>query len=487
MAVAIDNPVAQQTSSGTNVSFSYTSSGGADRLLLAQTKLNGAGQANSGTYAGAALSVVDTTGSVRMFSKTAPATGANTLAFALSTYGNLFVNAANFTGVDQTTPLGAAVTNSGASSAPNSGSVTCPANGMVFGGVGTNYTTSAPGAGSGTTLAGSVRSGGTGHSKAAGYRTNTGAIVFTLGSTPNWDVQAYPINPVSAAGVTGTIAATNASDTASAAGTPVLVGTIAKTNGNDTASAFGWPVNVGTIAKTNGSDSAAASGSPVNVGTVTATNGNDSAALAGSVGSNISGTIAATNASDTAAAAGTPVNVGTVAATIAGDTAALVGKLVLVGTIAVTNGNDTAALSGAAGAVVGTIAATEGRDGCVAAGISGNPVVEQPTGGYVHYPRTRTDEQLREARIKFGVIPLQVKKAAKRVAKRVIAEHETPIEYFHEHRPQVEAQLRAELAKLVEPPQWTNAFIEQIGIVLERLARDHAQDEEDEEMLLLLY
>lgn len=199
MAVAINNPVTQDTSSGTSVSFSYTSSSGSDRVLLAQSRSN-AGTVTACTYAGASLTALNTTGSLITWLRIAPATGSNTLAFTISSYGSVQASVANFTGADQTTPTGTAVTAAGTSTAPSSGSVTCPTNGIVWGGQTSDYTTSgAPTMGSGVTSGGSIRNASGGHTKSAGYRENTGPISFTLSSSSAWNVQAYPINPVAAA------------------------------------------------------------------------------------------------------------------------------------------------------------------------------------------------------------------------------------------------------------------------------------------------
>jgi hypothetical protein len=131
------------------------------------------------------------------------------------------------------------------------------------------------------------------------------------------------------AGVTGTLAVTNANDTSAASGTTTVVGTLARTNANDAVSASGTTTVVGTLARTNANDSVAASGS---------------------VGGAVSGTVAYTNANDTSAASGTTT---------------------VTGTVARTNANDSVAASGAAGAVTGTVAATNANDSVSASGTAG--------------------------------------------------------------------------------------------------------------------
>jgi hypothetical protein len=131
------------------------------------------------------------------------------------------------------------------------------------------------------------------------------------------------------AGVTGTLAVTNANDTSAASGTTTVVGTLARTNANDAVSASGTTTVVGTLARTNANDSVAASGS---------------------VGGAVSGTVAYTNANDTSAASGTTT---------------------VTGTVARTNANDSVAASGAAGSVTGTVAVTNANDSVSASGTAG--------------------------------------------------------------------------------------------------------------------
>jgi hypothetical protein len=132
-----------------------------------------------------------------------------------------------------------------------------------------------------------------------------------------------------AAGVTGTLAVTNANDTSAASGTTTVVGTLARTNANDAVSASGTTTVVGTLARTNANDSVAASGS---------------------VGGAVSGTVAYTNANDSSAASGTTT---------------------VTGTVARTNANDSVAANGAAGAVTGTVAVTNANDSVSASGTAG--------------------------------------------------------------------------------------------------------------------
>lgn len=178
-----------------SVTFSYTSGSGSDRLLLVQVSLFGV---TSVTYAGASLTNVGAgVGSMSMWRKTAPAAGANNVVISGPLYNYLMYTVSDWTGVDQTTPLGSQVGATGSSSSPSTGSITCPANGFVAGGVRSGYST-APGtitAGSGTTLTSFIRETANGTTKADGRRSNTGALSWTLSTSRSWEAQGFPINP----------------------------------------------------------------------------------------------------------------------------------------------------------------------------------------------------------------------------------------------------------------------------------------------------
>jgi len=199
MAVAFNAGNITFPANGSTISMSYTCSSGADRLLLVNT-LEAGNTTNSGTYAGAALTSVGSVsavGSFKMWAKTAPATGSNTLSFVLSSYGSGIVNVSDWTGVDQTTPLGTPISNTGTSAAPASGSITVPANGAAFGtSYGSYNSTGTPTAGASTTLVGGVRS--SGHPIAGGYITATGNINWNIAQSTAWGAYSVPINPVSA-------------------------------------------------------------------------------------------------------------------------------------------------------------------------------------------------------------------------------------------------------------------------------------------------
>lgn len=100
----------------------------------------------------------------------------------------------------------------------------------------------------------------------------------------------------------------------------------------------------GTIAYTEASDTAALAGTVGPTSTLAATEGNDTAALAGAVG--VTSSLAYTEAGDTAALAGAVGVAGTLAALEGQDTAAAAGMVGVNGTLTALEGNDTAALTG---------------------------------------------------------------------------------------------------------------------------------------------
>ena len=91
-------------------------------------------------------------------------------------------------------------------------------------------------------------------------------------------------------------------------GPATITGTLAATDAADTAAMDGLIAHVGALAATDSADTAAFAGLIAHVGTLSATDGADSFAGDGTVTSNaatITGTLAATDAPDTAAFVGT--------------------------------------------------------------------------------------------------------------------------------------------------------------------------------------
>lgn len=190
---------------GTSLTFSVTVGANSNRAIFVGTN----GQFGGGflsvtgvTYAGNALSSVASGSSSVIWCRVAPNTGANNVVLTYSTYGNAWNSTLSAHDVDQTTPTGTGVSASGTSTAPSTGSITVPANGMAFGILRNGYTTAgAPSAGSGVTSIGSTREGGGGTASASGYRTTTGSINYTIPGSAAWLALGVPINPVAAAGL----------------------------------------------------------------------------------------------------------------------------------------------------------------------------------------------------------------------------------------------------------------------------------------------
>lgn len=149
--------------------------------------------------------------------------------------------------------------------------------------------------------------------------------------------------------ITGTAAATQGGDTATAVGKLGYSGTAAATQGAQTASAAGRLGYTGTAAATQGAQTATAVGTsapPIRTGVVAATQGAQTAAAVGVL--EYAGAAAATQAPNAASAAGVLQYSGT-AATAQSDqtaTAHAVTFVPIVGTVAATQGNQTAAAIG---------------------------------------------------------------------------------------------------------------------------------------------
>jgi len=200
MAVIYDNSDVR-FGLGSSVSFSYTVTGSATAILVwaAEDPNGGGGTITNVSYAGTNLDNYGSSGQMRALAKQGVATGPNTLTFTRSSYGGLAFNTSSFAGVDSVTPFGAVVFNTGATSSPSTGSITCPSGGMIWGAEFSSYTTApAPSITSGT-LGASVRSTGSGQTLATGYGSTTGAISWALGSAPgSWSAVGFPINPTGA-------------------------------------------------------------------------------------------------------------------------------------------------------------------------------------------------------------------------------------------------------------------------------------------------
>lgn len=171
--------------------------------------------------------------------------------------------------------------------------------------------------------------------------------------------------PLAAAGITGTLAVTEAgSDTIASSGTVLVEGSLTSTEtGSDTATLAGTVLVEGDLAATeSGSDTAVIQGGAVATGDLDATEtGSDTASLAGTV--LVEGALSVSEVgSDTAAISGTVLVQGSLSATEAGsDTSAISGLVLVQGALTVTeSGSDTFAASGSlSGGINGSLNASE--------------------------------------------------------------------------------------------------------------------------------
>lgn len=177
------------------LTVSYTSGSGADRLLLVATR--GTSSASAVSYAGAAMTFVADNGSIRLWRKTAPASGANNLVITVGSYNSSMWSANDWTGVDQTSPLGTPSSGSGFNTYFETSTLTCPPDGAVLVCGNCAYSVS-PGTWTptGGTSIGWVRSGSTGYGQATSYRTDTGKVSWNLPANMAYSWHSVPINPI---------------------------------------------------------------------------------------------------------------------------------------------------------------------------------------------------------------------------------------------------------------------------------------------------
>ena len=233
--------------------------------------------------------------------------------------------------------------------------------------------------------------------------------------------------PVSAGGgeVSGTLATTNANDTAAANGTTTIVGTLATTNANDTSAANGTTTILGTVAATNTDDTCAASGTVGSSGTT--------------------GTVAYTNADDTAAATGTTT---------------------VTGTVARSNVDDSVSASGWVGAITGTLNVTNANDTAQASGTATGGV-QTGGGGYLPSFRRKTRKEIHAERVRLGILPEQIRKAAQKVVEKA-AEQGDPQEVYEDNT----ERYRAMFLREVGATKWAPDYARAIRIQLELMERD---------------
>lgn len=181
-------------------------------------------------------------------------------------------------------------------------------------------------------------------------------------------------------GVTGTLSAIDAPDTASFSGSasaPSVTGTLSATDAQDAASFAGALIFSGSLAATDSPDAATFAGTayaPGVSGTFAATDGADAAAFAGTAyAPGVSGTLAATDSADSAAFAGALSFVGSLAAVEAQDSAAFAGAFGPSGSLVATDQPDSATFSGShASGAAGSMAASDQADIAAFAGAVDN-------------------------------------------------------------------------------------------------------------------
>lgn len=150
--------------------------------------------------------------------------------------------------------------------------------------------------------------------------------------------------------VSGSVAWTEANDTASLSGSVIASGTVAWTEANDTCAIAGSFIGVvsGSVSWTEANDTASLSGSVIAAGTVAWTEADDVTSISGTFGNGVFASLGWTEDNDTAAIAGSVVNPVTAAInwTEANDTASLSGGVTASGVIAWTEDNDVTAITG---------------------------------------------------------------------------------------------------------------------------------------------
>lgn len=157
-------------------------------------------------------------------------------------------------------------------------------------------------------------------------------------------------------GVSGTLSAIDAPDTASFSG------------------AVSDPAVTGTLSAADAQDTAALTGAQTFSGSLSAAESPDSAAFAGTAyAPGVSGTLAATDGADSAAFAGALSFIGSLAAVEAQDSAAAAGTFGPSGSLAATDQKDSAIFAGGyTGGVAGSLAAAEQPDSALFAGAVDN-------------------------------------------------------------------------------------------------------------------
>jgi hypothetical protein len=170
--------------------------------------------------------------------------------------------------------------------------------------------------------------------------------------------------------ITGTLSATQADQTISAAGGVTVTGTLARTEVNDTiVAAGGIAPATATLALTQANQTLVAAGGPVVAGHATITEALDTIAAAGGV--TVTGTLNTLQAFQTLAATGAVIVGGALNATQAAQTLSAAGGPRVGGTLAVNQAAQTLAATGTVlGGVVGSLSLTQAAQTLAAAGFT---------------------------------------------------------------------------------------------------------------------
>ena len=450
MAVAYDTASATQTISNVTTipTINHTASG-SDRYVRFSAGWAKLGTATlTATYGGNAMTAVgeavattaygsSVTGRAKIFGYIAPATSSEAVVGTLTaagTYGACGV--VSYAGVDQTTPDGAAVTNTptGVTSS------TCTVTDAVTGDMVSDAISIDTGAGTETAAFTQRFNGAAGGTyRGAGQDTAGAASVAMQWSWSNTRAVAHvaaAIKQVSGGGGT-TISGTLGTATASGfQGTVNANRTIAGALGTATASGF-----QGTVS--NSTDTTIAG----NLGTATA-----------------SGFTGGVNANRTIAGA-----LGTAVASGFQGTVSNTSDTVVTGSVG------TATASGIAGTVAWnrTVAGSVGE--AIASGLAGTvqsgdaPEVAQPIGGGGYLPsfRRKTRKEIHAERVRLGILPEEIRKAAQKVVEKA-AEQGDPQEVYEDNTEKYKAMFLRE----VGATKWAPDYARAIRIQLELMERD---------------
>jgi hypothetical protein len=208
------------TAAGSGASIGYTVGSGSNRALVVHCSDTDAAlpPMDGASYNGVSMTLAQRDNDLHTFYLAAPASGANTLYLDFGgAYERVFCARSDWQGVDQTAPLGSVSHVTGTSASPDSGTVTCPSGGAIVAHQRNNYTGGGSISASSGTLIAAQRNGATGKGAAAGYRTSTGAVAFSIPGSAAWEMQVTTINAAGGGGTTHDIAVSEsatATDTA---------------------------------------------------------------------------------------------------------------------------------------------------------------------------------------------------------------------------------------------------------------------------------